>query len=226
MKQVTDLARRLIRKIKSLLLTSTERRHSMVGPPRLWKLKREFQIQFLKQVGLKSHHYLLDIGCGTLRGGVPIIQYLDNGHYFGIESRKNVLDEGKKELSKTRLEYKAPTLIAEENISLVNLRKKFDVIWAFSVLIHLTDEILVNCLSFIERHLKKDGYFYANVNIGDKSNGNWQDFPVVYRSLEFYKEACSRNDLHLTELGLLKDFGHFSGVNAQDNQMMLKISKT
>lgn len=225
-RQMRNITSRLIRKVKFLLLTPAERRHSMVGPPRLWKMKRDFQIQFLKQVGLQPQHYLLDIGCGTLRGGIPIIQYLEKGHYFCIESRREVLEEGRKELQKSHLEDREPMLIAVENISMVNVREEFDFIWAFSVLIHMTDEILNDCLSFVETHLKRNGCFYANINIGDKSDGNWQGFPFVYRSFEFYKEACSRSGLRLCDMGLLKNFGHLSGIKAQDEQRMLKICKS
>ncbi len=88
---------RLIRRLFRSKKASTER-HSHVGAPEGWELKRRFQIDFLKKQGLKPEHYLLDIGCGTLRGGIPIIDYLDKGHYYGIEVRDFVLDEGRKEL--------------------------------------------------------------------------------------------------------------------------------
>ena len=48
-----------------------EKRHFLVGPPDKWKEAREIQIKFLKENGLKSKYYLLDLGCGTLRGGMP-----------------------------------------------------------------------------------------------------------------------------------------------------------
>ena len=54
-------------------------------------------------MGLAPEHYLLDIGCGTLRGGIPLIAYLLNGHYFGIEMRADILDEGRTELAEAGL---------------------------------------------------------------------------------------------------------------------------
>ena len=82
--------------IERVTLNRVERRHSLVGPPKLWKLKRDFQINFLKNAGLEPQHYLLDIGCGTLRGGIPLIDYLNVGNYTGIERRRKVLEEGGK----------------------------------------------------------------------------------------------------------------------------------
>ncbi len=206
----------------------TERRHSRVGPPKLWKEKRDFQIQFLKQVGLEPQHYLFDLGCGTLRGGIPIIEYLEKGHYFGVEARREVLDEGRKELRESKLVDKEPTLIATADISSVNLEQQFDYIWAFSVLIHMEDEILYDALDFVRRHLSDDGCFYGNVNIGNKPTGSWEKFPVVKRSLQFYEEACLRNGLRLEDLGPLTDLGHNMSdkpARRQAHRRMLKIWK-
>lgn len=227
--RATQIANQLMYKLKFFLLshrlTPAEKRHFWAGPPRLWKIKRDFQIQFLKQAGLEPQHYLLDIGCGTLRGGIRIIEYLEKGHYFGIESRRKVLEEGRKELRDAHLEDKEPILITAKDIQSVSLEKEFDFIWAFSVLIHMTDAILNDCLSFVKKNLKENGRFYANVNISDQPDKNWQGFPVVHRSLEFYKDACSRNSLQLSDMGSLKDWGHLSGEKAQDVQRMLKIWK-
>jgi hypothetical protein len=136
-----------------------------------------------------------------------------------------VLEEGRKELLETHLEDKEPILIAAEDILSVNPQKEFDFIWAFSVLIHMTDAILNDCLSFVKKNLNENGLFYANVNISDQPDKNWQGFPVVHRSLEFYKDACSRSGLQLSDMGSLKDLGHLSGEKVQDVQRMLKIWK-
>lgn len=98
--------KRLGKRLRLLFATSSEKRHSLVGPPHLWKMKRDFQIQFLKHVGLQPEHYLLDIGCGTLRGGIPIIEYLEEQHYHGVEVRDSVLEAGRRELQEADLKAK------------------------------------------------------------------------------------------------------------------------
>ncbi len=70
-----------------------QKRHAHVGAPELWKKSRDFQIKFLKDMGLMPKNYLLDIGCGTLVGGIPIIRYLEKHHYYGIEVRSDVLED-------------------------------------------------------------------------------------------------------------------------------------
>lgn len=220
-----QLLTRLRRRIRSLIQSKEERRHALVGPPRLWKMKRDFQIRFLSDMGLEPGHYLFEIGCGTLRGGIPLIQHLENGHYFGVEVRERALAGGRKELREAGLEEKNPTLLLSPDISQLTINRRFDYIWAFSVLIHMNDKILSDTLDFVSRHLSEDGFFYANVNIGYRREGNWQGFPVVARTLDFYSQACAMSGLVVSDLGPLKEFGHISNSESQDNQRMLKITK-
>jgi SAM-dependent methyltransferase len=222
--RMTNPLRILRKKIKWWLASPAERRHSLVGPMRDWQKKREFQLLFLKQMGLLPQHYLLDIGCGTLRGGIPLIDYLETGHYFGVEVRRSVLDEAAKELHEAGLEHKTPQLSLAPSLSTLALGREFDFLWAFSVLIHLSDELLEGCLSAAARHLKDTGAFYANVNIGDRQDGQWQGFPVVFRSGEFYREAGRRHGLDVADLGTCGAF-HASGIRAQDDKHMLKMCR-
>ncbi len=210
-------------KIKWRLASPEARRHSMVGPMREWQKRRDFQIGFLKRMGLRPQHFLMDIGCGTLRGGIPIIELLEPGHYCGLESRAEVLAEGKKELAEAGLEKKAPQLVHSPDISAVSVGQKFDFIWAFSVLIHMKDEILDGCLGMVRRHVHDDGVFYANVNLGERADGNWQGFPVVFRSLQFYEDAARKNNLRVADLGKQGAFIK-SGVRAMDEKNILKFS--
>ena len=215
----------LLRVLKSLPITKKKRRHGMVGPPYLWKMKREFQIKFLKDMDLKPDHYLLDLGCGTLRGGIPIIEYLEIGHYFGIEVRKEVLLEGQKELLESGQDWKKPTLLLSPEITNLKMDQKFDFVWAFSVLPHMSDEILTDNLIFVSDHLTDDGVFYANVNIDEREEKSWQDFPIVARTFEFYSQRCEESGLSVSCVGTLKDLGHKSNQKLPDSQTLLKITK-
>jgi hypothetical protein len=67
--------------------SAREGRHGRVGAPHLWRMQRAFQIDFLQRMGLDRQHHLLDLGCGTLRGGLPLIAYLSAGNYTGIDVR-------------------------------------------------------------------------------------------------------------------------------------------
>jgi SAM-dependent methyltransferase len=220
---VKEAAARIARRAKSLSF-SPGRRHALVGQERLWRMKRDFQAKFLVERGLRPEDYLLDVGCGTLRGGIPLIRYLDAGHYYGIEVRTEVLDEARRELKECGLQHKRPVLIW--NPSVVDLAGRFTYAWAFSVLFHMTDAILDETVKLVADSLADRGVFYANVNIGERAEGSWASFPVVHRSLAFYKAASSRHQLQLRTLGTLAELGHHSGDPSHDDQIMLEFRKT
>jgi SAM-dependent methyltransferase len=214
----------LTRRAKRLVMSGAQRRHALVGPAHLWQMKRDFQIQFLRRAGLAADHYLLDLGCGTLRGGIPLIGYLDEGHYFGIEARQEVLDEGRRELRDAGLEGKRPVLVCEPRLSQVRIDRTFDFIWAFSVLIHMSDDVLEDALRLVSQRLAPGGVFFANVNIGEQHDGSWQGFPVVSRRAQFYADACARHGLTIADVGSLHEHGHISGQKKQDRQRILKMT--
>jgi SAM-dependent methyltransferase len=216
----------LERVVRRGVLTLNRRawRHHLVGPVEFWKMKRDFQMAFLRSQGLQAGHRLLDIGCGTLRGGIPIIAYLDPGHYWGIEVRPSVLAEGLKELCDAGLEDKSPTLIVGD-IGAIEIPVRLDFVWAFSVLMHMTDEIVEATVAFVARQIRSGGAFYANVRTDAKrADGHWQGFPVASRPLGFYQAICERHGLVVQDLGELAALGHRSGSATQDLQHMLRIT--
>ena len=198
-------------------------RHALVGAPGFWRMKRSFQIEFLRGVGLAPSHRLLDLGCGTLRGGLPLIEYLDVGGYTGLEVRSAALEAARAELAETGLAAKAPELRLVGDLAAVQLDGRFDFIWAFSVLIHMSDPTLEACLAMVQRHLASGGVCYANVNLGHGEWGRWQEFPVVARPREFYEAAAMRHGLAADWSGPLRELGHVSGDPAADAQWMLRL---
>lgn len=218
---------RLMRGLWLLFASPQTRRHALVGHPARWRESRDFQFRLLSRLGLRSDHKMLDIGCGTLRGGIPCIQFLEAGGYTGIEVRPGVLDEARAELAEARLEHKRPHLVCADDLSSVRLGTRFDVIWAYSVLIHMTDPVLEQCLGLVRAHLAPEGWFCANVNLGEKRQRTWyQGFPLVWRSLEFYRQAAARHGLALEDLGTLASMGFDTGHRAQDRKHMLRFRST
>ncbi len=221
---IQSKARSLRNRINRVFAGEAGCRHSAVGPAHLWKMKRRFQIDFLKQQGLEPHHRLVDIGCGTLRGGIPLIKLLDTGHYTGIEVREDVLELGRDELRQAGLENKEPDLTHCQGLSSLELENKADFIWAFAVLIHMDDDALNACLSFVSKHLAPDGSFFGNVNIGEEANGDWQGFPVVHRPMAWYTQTAERFGLVPSDVGSLLDLGHDDGRPEPQSRRMLRFT--
>ena len=146
------------RTISKVVKSKQERRHALVGASNVWKKAREFQFQFLLDQGLQKTDTLMDIGCGTLRGGIPLIQYLDSGNYYGMDVRDHILAEGREEIKAAKLEDKNPNLVSFNHFSEVNLDVKFNFMFAFSVLIHLEDKIAESCFQFVSKSLAEAVY--------------------------------------------------------------------
>jgi trans-aconitate methyltransferase len=215
----------VIRTISKIVKTKQEIRHALVGASNVWKQAREFQFEFLLDQGLQQTDTLMDIGCGTLRGGIPMIQYLNTGNYYGMDVRDHVLDEGRKEIKAAKLEDKKPNLISFDYFSEVEVDAQFNVMFAFSVLIHLEDKIAESCFQFVSKSLTAEGVFYANVNIAEHADGNWVGFPIVFRSQEFYNNLAARNGMKVEVMGDLIGLGHNTGKKSDRQQIMLKFTK-
>lgn len=211
--------------LKKIVKSKQEIRHALVGAPNVWKYTREFQFQFLLDQGLQKTDTLMDVGCGTLRGGIPIIQYLNTGNYYGMDVRDHVLDEGRKEIKAAKLEDKKPNLISFDHFSEVDVEAQFNVMFAFSVLFHLEDKIAESCFQFVAKSLAKHGVFYANVNMADFEDGNWVEFPVVFRSQEFYNNLAAKNGMEVLVMGSMLELGHDTKKNSDTQQIMLKFTK-
>lgn len=198
----------------------------LVGLPEAYWQKQKFQFDFLKGKGLSPDHYFIDIGCGVLRGGVPIIKFLNKDRYLGLDINAEAIEIAKKKLIKYDITGKRSILnYVDRPLSELSLPFKADRIWAFSVLIHMTDEHVRDCLKFVSQNLKMDGLFYANVNLGDIEDGVWREFPVKWKDYSWYEIEARKAGLKTIDLGNLKSFGHESISDVrEDNQHMLEFS--
>jgi SAM-dependent methyltransferase len=96
------------------------------------------QFDYLIDQGLKPEHRLLDVGCGALRAGVWLIQYLEEGNYFGVESHLESLKAAAEyEIPLHGLGDKRPRLLHDTSFRLGHFGVEFDWILCFAVLIHL-----------------------------------------------------------------------------------------
>jgi SAM-dependent methyltransferase len=206
----------------TVLLSRESRRHAKVGPLTNWREKREFQIRFLRDHGLQPGQTLLDLGCGTLRGGIPIIEYLEPERYTGIEARPEVLVDARAELREHGLEDKRPSLVANGDLATFDLERRFDVIWAFAVLIHMSDDVLDGALDFVRRHLAEGGSFFGNVTTEERRDKSWEGFPDVARPISFYEDRARAHGLAVENLGPMRALGHPAGHGAE--QQMLRFT--
>ena len=129
----------------------------------MWAEIGRLQLDFMKIMGLRPENYLLDIGCGCLRGGIQFVDYLDRGHYYGIDINKSLLDAGYNEIKSVALYDKLPlaNLHCVDNFDASNFGRTFDFIIAQSVFSHLSFNNVRLCMENIHKVIHSGGKFCA-----------------------------------------------------------------
>ena len=79
----------------------------------LWDEMGQLQFDFLVEQGLTPSDVLPDVGCGSLRGGVHFIRYLEPGNYLGMEKEEELLElRVNSELGIETFQARRPELVA------------------------------------------------------------------------------------------------------------------
>lgn len=133
-----------------------------VGPPQDYDLVSAMVFNLLTCLGLRQHHKLIDIGCGSLRIGRLLIPYLNEGNYIGVEPNKWLINDGiLNEIGKDQVEIKKPTFIYSETLSGMKEPLHADFAIAQSIFSHCSKQLIDKWLSEISQHLKPMGVLFA-----------------------------------------------------------------
>lgn len=127
----------------------------------LWNEIGALQFNFLLKEGLLPSHKLVDIGCGALRCGIPIIRYLDEGNYYGLDINASLIEAGKSEIAKEGLTAKCPTLLVNDRFELSCFAVLFDYAIAQSLFTHLDRELIRRCLIESRKVLTSRGKLFC-----------------------------------------------------------------
>jgi SAM-dependent methyltransferase len=143
-----------------------------VGPPEDYDLIAAMTFNLLTTLGLRQHHSLLDVGCGSLRIGRLLIPYLNRGKYFGVEPNEWLVKEGiKQELGEALLQIKRPTFIFSDSPDTITRAKvSYDFALAQSIFSHSGLDLIQNWLSAISHSLGEDGALVATFLLGEQDS--------------------------------------------------------
>jgi hypothetical protein len=142
---------------------SSGKPHASLGP----KLKSgsrdaaKNKFDWLVSQGVQPKDIVVDYGCGTLRIGVLLIEYLDANCYIGMDIDERILDLGRASLATTLREAKRPTLeiISSESLQHIAARRPK---WVFSkgVLHHVPPKQLHEYFNNVSRliHVGATGF--------------------------------------------------------------------
>lgn len=141
----------------------TESHRAIVGG--MWDVIGPLQREFLIGQGLATHHRLLDVGCGALRGGAPLTAFLDPGRYYGIDISTLLLDAGyEREIVAAGLDARLPrsNLFATDDFE-VPFGVSFDFGLAVSLFTHLPLSLFSRCLVQLAPHFPAGRVLFATV---------------------------------------------------------------
>ena len=141
----------------------------------LWDEIGCLQYEFLLKMGLKPDMRMIDIGCGCLRVGVHLVNYLDSGNYYGTDISQDLLDVGHDvELAKLDLQDKLPKsqLLCDKEFRFEKFGVSFDSALALSLFTHLPLNHIRLCLERLTPHMNKGGMFFATFFLCD-SQQDW-----------------------------------------------------
>lgn len=183
-----------------------------VGPPEVYDIMGAMQFNLLTFFGLRDYHFLLDVGCGSLRGGRLFIPYLLPKHYFAIEPYRQLIQKGiEHELGKDIVKIKKPTFSNEKNLTFSVFGRKFDFILATSIFTHTSQKQMRKCFDEAKKTMKSNSIFCASfLDNGKDYNGNkWAPHfkPISYTS-EFIKKTAREYKFFCKIIDWPHPYGH------------------
>jgi SAM-dependent methyltransferase len=133
-----------------------------VGSRAAYDFKGGSQLALLVGLGLREHHKLCDLGCGSLRAGRFLIPYLGAGNYHGIEPRQWVLEAGLDvEVGSDMIDKRRPRFHDSDQFDLAWFGQPFDFVLAQSVFSHTYRDLARVGLKGTAEALAPDGTLVA-----------------------------------------------------------------
>lgn len=156
--------------VKQVARTLDNRKpHATLGStktnPEFFDKSGEAHLKFLISSGMKNTSKVLDYGCGSLRVGRKLIEYLDSNKYYAFDITDRYYLAGLAGINPELIKEKNPQffVISDESIRKVSEQHRFQFIISTGVLIHIPkdelNEYFVKIISFMNEQTKAYIYF-------------------------------------------------------------------
>jgi SAM-dependent methyltransferase len=166
-----------------------------VGPPEDYDLIGAMTFNLLTTLGLRQHHTLADIGCGSLRAGRLFIPYLNAGKYVGIEPNQWLVEEGiRREVGGDMIRIKQPRFYyASSPAVLEGTGLTIDFAVAQSIFSHCGLDLIRAWLDGLSPFLAPTGALAATFLFADQdfSGTGWVYPDCVSFTLDTVKNAAA-----------------------------------
>lgn len=169
----------------------------LIGPGDKFEQLAEWQFNWVRDQGLSPNDTLVDVGCGVLRGGLPIIRYLESEKYYGLDISERTLSIARERVRENDLQHKRPKLIQNEDLRFQELDGvKADYVLCQSVWTHLPPDYIKEFFENVGKILHSDSIILATYYEGEGSAPKTSDDPNSKGIDWFYpwEWLCSQAD--------------------------------
>ena len=159
------------------------------------------QLELLLLEGLQENDYVLEIGFGALMSAIPIMSFLETGHYAGIDPNQWLM-EASLQIPENRAVVlaKQPVFLCNYDFDGSSLGRTFDYIYAHSIMSHAAHWQLPLFLENCAKVLREGGKVvfslrltemneYGNEGADRETQANEWQYPGVSF---FHKETVIR----------------------------------
>jgi SAM-dependent methyltransferase len=163
------------------------------------------QLAVLWSEGLRTHHDLLEIGCGALHLAIPAANWLKYGNYVGIDPNAWLRDE--EEAATDLMAKRGARFLSNSDFDASSLDRKFNFVFAHSVLSHASDKQLAQFFSATIPVLKPGGKILFSLRFGGPSHAeDWVYPDVTYFSWPQVRDLAPMFGLRAERHCWLRDF--------------------
>jgi ABC-type polysaccharide/polyol phosphate transport system ATPase subunit len=126
----------------------------------------------LALLGLREHHTVLDIGGGSLRGGVRLLSQLAAGNYHATGPAEHLGEEQlSQEIGRDLIAVKRPVFRDDADFTLTAFGRTFDYLLADSIFSGASQQQIVRCLSQARLVMKPHSVFAATLDVCRPESG-------------------------------------------------------
>jgi SAM-dependent methyltransferase len=146
------------------------------------------QLELLRINGCIPDSHVLEIGCGALAAGRPILQFLRPDRYVGIEPNAWLIEAARTGLPDTERLFveKRPLFLGNSDFDASGTGRTFDYVITHSILSHAANWQVRQLLQAVKKSLSSEGVVLASIRftdhegreLGDSGHEEWQ-YPGV-----------------------------------------------
>jgi SAM-dependent methyltransferase len=159
------------------------------------------QLKLLVYEGCQPHHKVLEVGCGVLMAGYPILQFLHPNCYVGIDPNRWLIDSALEVPQiKAAVQQKQARFLFTDQFDASSSNEQFDFIISHSILSHCAVWQLPLFLQQLRGSLREGGKILASIRFTEGNrfgsrgyHGTEEDFQEwLYPGFSFFRQATVR----------------------------------